>query len=77
MQQETGQHQQLTAVRRLFLKQVHRGKRQTLPCRAEFLEYAFIERERLYVSGLRGTSGMAFLPQGIQLFKQVAQFCDP
>ena len=71
MQQETGQHQQLTAVRSLFLKQVHRGKRQP------FLEYAFIERERLYVSGLRETSGRAFLPQGIQLFKQVAQFCDP
>ena len=62
MQQKTGQHQQLAAVRRLLLKQLHRRKRQSLPCRAEFLEYAFIERERLYVFGLRGITGRAFLP---------------
>ena len=62
MQQKTGQHQQLAAVRRLFLEQLHRRKRQSLPRRAEFLEYAFIERERLYVFGLRGITGRAFLP---------------
>ena len=77
MQQKTGQHQQLAAVRRLFLEQLHRRKRQSLPCRAEFLEYAFIERERLYVFGLRRITGRAFLPQGIQAIEKFPQFGDP